>query len=134
VLSVALLGPATRVGMELSFGSRQAELDRLAAEVAVAFARADAQPRPPETADERVNDAYRQRLGALDLMRVSRAPEGLRFAYGGMALGSLLYTGAGADPTAPACLEPRPRLLGGRWYLWRCLRMARDKPRLTRRD
>jgi hypothetical protein len=133
VLCVAVLGPAARMGVELSFGSRQAALDRLAAEVGVAFAAADAHPRPPETSGERVNDAFRQRLGAVGLMRVSRGPEGLLFTYGGLESGSLLYAGAGADPSAPACLDPRPRLLGGRWYHWRCLRMARERPQLTRR-
>jgi hypothetical protein len=112
-LTLGLVQPAQRAGIELNFAAHQAELDRIAAGLPAAPAAAIAgRVVVPATLGRDVSSPRLRRLGFVSAGRVD---------------GGVIFRGAAGDPyllfradgnTAPPaeCLARPPRFLGGRWF------------------
>jgi hypothetical protein len=112
-VTLGLVQPARRAGIELHFAAHQAELDRLAAGLAAAPAsRVVDRVIPSEVLGQDVSSPRLRRLGFVSAGRVDGG-----VIFRGAAGDSYLLFRADGDTEPPAQCRARPaRFLGGRWF------------------
>ena len=120
VAGVMLIRPAIHASTELLVASHQVELDALAAEIRRAVVAEPPAPGREDEADMGLNLRFDRELSAVGMGNVFLADGGLLFVT--LSGSRVLYADGAAGPPPPACIGPRYRALGGRWFELRCRR------------
>jgi len=119
VLGVALIGPASRVGMEAFVSSHAAELDAAAAEQVASHLPLVGAP-ILETSYLTDGTSNGRALRELGLRRSTPVRGGLRFEADAPFAPSLFYADARLDQARSTCVRESFRPIGGRWFLYEC--------------